>query len=215
MNATKFTFDTVFGNGLDEVTDTARGRRRRSLTEAEIEQLCAEARAEGTRASEVAALQSVAKAAEEVAGCVRTAMGQLAQERNKVLDQTSALALAVARKLAHAVLTVMPQADVEVALREAMHQAIGEPRLVIKASADVAAALAPRVTEIAHEEGFDGRVQISPDPALRRADCRIEWRGGGAERAESAIEKSMEELIARSFKDLPGAPNDEGADHGR
>ena len=29
---------------------------------------------------------------------------------------------------------------------------------------------------------------IAADPAMTGADCRIEWRGGGAERSEAAIE---------------------------
>ena len=44
--------------------------------------------------------------------------------------------------------------------------------------------LEPRLAEIAHEEGYDGRVMIAADPAMTGADCRIEWRGGGAERSE-------------------------------
>jgi flagellar assembly protein FliH len=55
------------------------------------------------------------------------------------------------------------------------------------------------IAEIAHEEGYEGRVLVVPDPAIRGADCRIEWRGGGAERSESAIEEALAALIARRF----------------
>jgi flagellar assembly protein FliH len=99
------------------------------------------------------------------------------------------------------------------ALREAMHQAIGEPKLVLKASPVVADALAPRIAEIAHEEAFEGRVLVSADPQLARADCRIEWRGGGAERAEAAIEAQLKDVIARNLKgDLTDA---RGGEHGQ
>jgi len=87
-------------------------------------------------------------------------------------------------------------------LREAMHQAIGEPRIVLRTAQGVADAIAARLNEIAHDEGFDGRVQISGDPALKGTDCRIEWRGGGAERSESAIENALQELIARHFAEV-------------
>ena len=62
-------------------------------------------------------------------------------------------------------------------------------------------ALGKRIADMAHEEGFDGRVQISAEHNFRGADCRIEWRGGGAERALASIEASMNELIARRFAD--------------
>ena len=66
-----------------------------------------------------------------------------------------------------------------------MHQAIGEPRIILRAAPAVTEVLEPRLAEIAHEEGYEGRVLIAADPAMTGADCRIEWRGGGAERSES------------------------------
>ena len=60
-------------------------------------------------------------------------------------------------------------------------------------------ALAARLDEIAHQEGYEGRIILSPDPAIRGADCRIEWRGGGSERSEAAIEAALDALIENRF----------------
>ena len=212
MNATKYTFDTVFTTDRDTLSEAARGRRKRSLTEVEIEKLCADAKAEGLRAGEVLALEAVADGARLAAAAVRDAISLMAREREALRGQAAGIAFALARKLAHTALDALPQSEVEIALRDAMHQAIGEPRIVLKASARVVEALAPRINDIAHEEGFEGRVQVAADPLLKRADCRIEWRGGGAERAEAAIEAALEELIARHFH--KAACDGEGADHG-
>jgi flagellar assembly protein FliH len=70
-------------------------------------------------------------------------------------------------------------------------------------------ALSPRIAEIAHDEGFDGRVQISSDATIKGADCRVEWRGGGAERAEAAIEAALDDLMARHLKDAGVQPKAE------
>ena len=208
MNATKFTFDTVF---TDEASgDSGRSRRRRTFSEAEVLQLCEQARIEGAKAAEVLALEAIATGAGKVADAVRATLEHMVHERQSLLEDSSRLAFAVAKKLAHAALAEFPQAEVEAALREAMHQAIGEPRIVLKASPKVAASVAGRVAQIAHEEAYEGKVQVSPDAGLDRADCRIEWRGGGAERAEAAIENALQELIARHFRD----GNDKGPDHG-
>ena len=43
-----------------------------------------------------------------------------------------------------AALAALPAGDVEIALREAMHQAIGEPRITLRAAPDVVAALESR-----------------------------------------------------------------------
>ena len=211
MTATKYTFDTVFTNGAtDDAAEAARARKWRIFSEADFEQLCAQARAEGTSSGEVRAQEAIALATKEAGNAVKAALALIERERRKVLEENSRIAFAVATKLANTALEQFPHLEVEAALREALHQAIGEPRLVLKTSPQVAERLAVRAGEIAHEEGFDGRVQVSPDPALVRADCCIEWRGGGAERASAALESALEELIARHFRD----GEDRGAGHG-
>lgn len=214
MGTTKFIFEPMFDAEREASAEAARGRRRKTLTEAEIEALCAEARAEGFRAGEVSALEAIAAATNAVAASVSQALAQLSRERQALREQAAGLAFALARKLAQAALARFPHADIEAALRDAMHQALGEPRIVLKAPPAVAEALAPRLSEIAHEEAFDGRVQVSADPSLSRADCRIEWRGGGAERAELVIEKALADLIARSFNGAALNMDEEGASHG-
>ncbi len=64
-------------------------------------------------------------------------------------------------------------------------------------------ALASRIPDIAHEEAFDGRVQASADPHLKGADCRIEWRGGGAERLTHTIEEALAALLDKRFAERP------------
>ena len=116
-----------------------------------------------------------------------------------VRDDAAKLALAMAKRIAPAALAALPAGDVEIALRQAMHQAIAEPRITLRAAPQVTEVLEPRLTDIAHEEGYDGRVMIAADPAMTGADCRIEWRGGGAERSEQAIEDALTALIAHRF----------------
>jgi flagellar assembly protein FliH len=43
---------------------------------------------------------------------------------------------------------------------------------------------------------------MAADPGISGADCRIEWRGGGSERSEAAIEAALDALIARRFSTL-------------
>jgi flagellar assembly protein FliH len=56
-----------------------------------------------------------------------------------------------------------------------------------------------RADDIAHHQGYEGRMQFVPDDGMANADCRIEWRGGGIERAQSAIESALADLMARRF----------------
>jgi flagellar assembly protein FliH len=202
---TPFKFDTEFSSGGDRVSLAARARAKKSLSADEIDQMCARARAEGMKAGEARALEAVAQGTRDVAVVLRQALEQSHNEIEQVREEAAQIAFAVARKLAALALDALPVADVEQALREAIHQAIGEPRIVLRAAPRVIEALNERIAGIAHEEGFEGRVIVSADPAIKGADCRIEWRGGGAERSEQAIEQALAELIARRFsrKDHP------------
>lgn len=200
MGATnKFTFDTSFDGATDVVAPEARARQRRVYTQSEIDAMRAEARAEGFKSGDVRAREALAIATGQAAAAVREALVRSHAEIEIVRTDAGALAFAAARTLASAALAHVPATEVEQALRAAMHQAIGEPRLLLRANPAVVEALASRIEEITHEEGFEGRVQVVSDASQRVADCRLEWRGGGAERSQAVIEAALAELIARNF----------------
>jgi len=202
MNAAnKFTFDTEFKGQSDVVSDAARARQKKTLTADEIEALQAESEARGTQAAQVKAAESLERTVAALIMSLRTALDQSRGQIEALRAEAALLALAAAKKIAPAALAALPAGDVENALREAMHQAIGEPRITLRAAPQVIAALEDKVGAIAHEEGYDGRVMLAADPQINGADCRIEWRGGGSERSEAAIEAALDALIKRRFSD--------------
>ena len=200
-SAAKFTFDTEFRGPSDVASDAARARQKKTLTIEEIETLRASAQAEGTQAASVRAAENIERTAATLVTALRAALDRSHDEIEILRAEAAALALAAAKKIAPAALAALPAGDVENALREAMHQAIGEPRITLRAAPGVIAALEGKVEAIAHEEGYDGRVILAADPAISNADCRIEWRGGGSERSEAAIEAALDALITRRFSD--------------
>jgi flagellar assembly protein FliH len=199
MGTTKYTFDVEFRNEGDLVSNAARARQKKVYTTAEIDTMCARAREQGIKSGQVRAQEAIAAGAAEVAAALRTALNATRNDIETVRADATAIAVAAAIKLARAALAAVPLPEIETALREAMHQAIGEPRVLLRASPAIVEAISPRLAEIAHEEAYEGRVQISADPTLKGTDCRVEWRGGGAERSESAIEAALNELITRHF----------------
>ena len=198
----KFTFDTEFRGPSDVVSDAARARQKKTFTTEEIEIMRASAEAQGTQAASVRATENLDRTAAALVVALRAALDSSHAEIEAVRAEAALLAMAAAKRIAPAALAALPAGDVENALREAMHQAIGEPRITLRAAPDVIAALEGKVADIAHEEGYDGRVMMAADPAISGADCRIEWRGGGSERSEAAIEAALDALIARRFSSL-------------
>ena len=199
MNARKFTFDTEFAGAENRPSPAARARAKQTLTTEELDNLAAQARVEGESQASVRAAEALDRSVAALTIAVRAALDTSAAEVEALRVEAAHLALAMAKKIAPAALAALPAGDVEIALRQAMHQAIGEPRLTLRAAPPVIAALEPRLSDIAHEEGYDGRVMIAADPMIKGADCRIEWRGGGSERSEAAIEAALDALIERRF----------------
>jgi flagellar assembly protein FliH len=197
--AKKFTFDTEFLGAENRPAPAARARQKQTLTTEELESMQASARNEGESHASVRAAEALERTIAALTISVRAALDTCHAEIEIVRAEAAGLALTMAKKIAPAALAALPAGDVEQALRQAMLQAIGEPRITLRASPAVVAVLEPRITDIAHEEGYDGRVMIAADPHMTGADCRIEWRGGGAERSEQAIEEALTALIAHRF----------------
>ncbi|MEI9996578.1 MAG: FliH/SctL family protein [Rhizomicrobium sp.] len=195
----KYTFDTEFRPEGDLVSNAARARQKKAYTTDEIDQLSARAREQGLKAGQVRAAEAQAQEMARLVESLRAVVTRSAKATEEVRREAAMIGLAAARRLAAAAVDALPVADVEETLRQALHQALGEPRVVLHASAAVAELLRSRLAEIAQEEGFEGRIVVSSDPAMNGADCRIEWRGGGTERAGAAIETAIAELIARRF----------------
>jgi flagellar assembly protein FliH len=204
-NAVKFTFDTHFDEAgpRDARTDA---RSRKTYSADEIEDLKREAREEGRHDSDVRATQAVAASIGQVAAAVLSAIEAMDGEIEAIRSEAAGLAIAASKKLAHAALAACPEAEIAEALHVALHQAIGEPRVVVKTSPLLAQRIQERAKDIAHQEGFEGRMQFVADGTLFDADCRIEWRGGGIERAQAALEHALDELVAKRF---PRAPIEE------
>jgi flagellar assembly protein FliH len=205
----KFTFDTEFREGREIVSDAARARQRKSLTQEEIDAIGVKARAEGLKSGEVRAAEKTAAAVEACARAVREALSRCQGDIDTVRENATKIAVAVARKLAGAALAACPEAEIERTFREAIRQATGEARIVLRTAPNVVDVLAPRIEDIARQEGHQGDVAISADPTLAAPDCRIEWPGGGLERNLGKIDATIDDLIARRFA------NDTTTGHGK
>lgn len=193
MSHVPFTFDTNF--------DGARPARekvsaRKSLSGEEIEAIKAEAYREGLQAGEVRAAEAVARSVKQLTANIT---GAIDREIEVIRAEGAELAFACAKKLAGAALAAAPEAEIAEALRAALYQALSETHITVKTAPSLVHALDKEAAEIAAHEGYDGRIRFVADPTLHGADCRIEWRGGGMERAQIEIEQAVAELIQRRF----------------
>lgn len=195
----KYRFDVEFRPEGDLISNAARARQRKVLTQEELDSMLTRARHDGMKMGQVRAAEATAVAIEQLCAVVRDAIDAARQELEELRRDAAGLAIVAARKLAREAVAALPEADVEEALREAIHQAISEPRIVLRAAPDVATAIKDKLDELASETGYEGRIFASPEPGMKAGDCRIEWRGGGAERSMDHLEEAIGEVIARRF----------------
>jgi flagellar assembly protein FliH len=198
----KFKFDVEFRPEGDLISNAARARQRKVHTQEELDTMLSRARHDGMKVGQVRAAEAVAAAVQQLCAVVRDSADSAQRQIEDLRCEAAELALVCARKLAHHAVTSLPQADVEATLREAIHQAITEPRIVLRASPNVIAALKDKLEELAHQTGYEGRIVASAEPGMMAGDCRIEWRGGGAERSMDHIEDAIGEVIARRFSQI-------------
>ena len=122
------------------------------MTVEEIEAIVARPSRTALRSGQVRAREKISQTLAALVISLRAALDQSLMEIEAVREEATHLAIAAARKLAHAALEALPAGDVEARVAQAMHQAIGEPRITLKAAPDVIAALKERVKAIAHEK---------------------------------------------------------------
>jgi flagellar assembly protein FliH len=198
----KFKFDVEFRPEGDLVSNAARGRQRKIVTQEELDAMLSRARNDGMKVGQVRAAEATAAAVEQLCAVVQESTASAQAKIEDLRREAAELALVCARKLAAEAVAALPQADIEAALYEAIHQAITEPRIVLRAAPDVIAAIKDKLEELARDSGYEGRIVASPEPGMKDGDCRIEWRGGGAERSMDHLAEAVSEVIARRFSQL-------------
>ena len=199
MKAVKFTFDTSFSDGGGSSRSAGETRSRRSYSADEIDAIRAASYEEGRGEGQIRAQEALAASLADLAAAVFRALEMVDSEIEAMRAEAAQFAFVAAKKLAGAALAHAPESEIAEALRVALHQAISETHITVKAPPGLIHDLHEKLGEVAAQEGFEGRLRFVPDASLYFGDCRIEWRGGGIERAQTRIEQALADVIARRF----------------
>jgi flagellar assembly protein FliH len=138
-----------------------------------------------------------AQAYERIAVALQSAIGQLAGVKDRVEADAVAVALAVGRKLAPALVAREPIAEIAALAGECFGEMLQAPHVVVRVNETLHAAVRDKLAEIARGRGFEGRLVVLGEAAIAPGDCRIEWADGGAVRDASAIDRTVESVVTR------------------
>ena len=178
-----FDFDTVFGD--DGAIARASARPKRLYPIEEVEQIRAQARAEGERVAMASVEAQQAAALAQIAQACQAALPRLAEVAHEHRGGSADLALACGQAIADAALDAFPRAPIQAALDSLAREIESAPRLVVTVPPAQAEGLEAVLVQTAQAIGFTGQIQVRPDPGAPQAAFSLDF-GDGAARFDPA-----------------------------
>jgi flagellar assembly protein FliH len=195
MKATaKFTFDEDFSTGSKPTITMVEHERRRADAESQ-------AYRNGFAAGEAKAQQETAERVAVALGLVADSMDGLNRGltgiETRLETEAVEVAVAVAGKLAPALIAHEPFAEISVLAGECFQHLVKTPHVVVHVGSAIHAMAEEKLADIGQARGFEGRLMVVADDTLAPGDCRIEWADGGVKRDEAATRGAIDDAVAR------------------
>lgn len=195
MKATaKYLFDVDFAAGEKPTITMVEHERRRADAESQ-------AYRQGFNAGEQQAHQEATKRMADALSVIADGLGRLDSAltaiETRLETEAVEVAVAVAAKLAPALIAREPFAEIAALATECFHHLVSTPLVTVRIAADIHETAKGQIEEIARSNGFDGRLTVISDESLAPGDCRIEWADGGIIRESTATASAIDETVAR------------------
>lgn len=210
---TRFAFDTEFDAGGGVAFQAPRPKT--SFTPEEVEEIRAQAYAEGERNG----LQSVnaiqARAMAEVAAACRQALPKLSEVAQNHRIGSATLALACGKAIADAALAKFPEAPIQAAMDSLSREIESAPRLVVSVAPDMVAYIQEKLGNMVGAVGFPGALQVRGEPLYGAYAFTLDFGDGQAafdpETATQRVTEALEAaLAAEGLHAEPLIPGSEG-----
>ena len=190
----KFLFEEDFATGEKPTITLVEHERRRKDAEAV-------AYRNGFGAAQA---QGVAEAEKRISAAL-TQIGDTLERLSRGLEGVEArleveavqVAVAVARKLAPALIETQPFTEIEALAADCFRQLVATPHITIRVNEAMFSDAQDKLQTLARSRGFEGRMLVTADAALGPGDCRVEWADGGINRDLAATEAAIAEVVTR------------------
>jgi flagellar assembly protein FliH len=191
--AKKFLFETDFAGGADGKPD------ERVITLVEHAARLADAEtaaqqrgyAQAQSDAEVESGRRLADALERIAAGLAIANDALHAIETRLECEAVEVAVAVARKLAPALLAREPFAEISALASECFRQLIASPHIAVRVNDALYATAKEKLDEIVRARNYEGRLVVLAEPDIAVGDCRIEWADGGINRDSAAADAAI------------------------
>jgi flagellar assembly protein FliH len=195
-SSVKFLFNQDFGE-----RQAAKPSVDLAAHEARLKDAEAAGRRAGIEAGKAEALagagQRAAVALERIAAAAEALIGGLAAVEARLETEAVEVAVAVAKKLAAALVEREPAAEMAALATGCFRQLTNSPHVVVRVNDAEHALIAGRIEEIARLRGLASQLVVLGEPGIRTGDGRIEWADGGIVRDRDAIAAAVDEAVSR------------------
>lgn len=194
----KFLFDLDFsaGGGRDTQPAITMAAHEAALVDAEMRGY-----RNGMTAAEVQARteaeRRTALAFERIGNSVALLQQSLARVKSQFEAEAVEVAVAVARKLAPALIAREPLAEITALADVCFRELLTAPHVVVRVNEGLYAQAKERLEDVARTRGFEGRLVVLGETDLVAGDCRIEWADGELVRDRAATEQAISEAVER------------------
>jgi flagellar assembly protein FliH len=208
MNApTKFLFDVDFAGGASRKPAMSLAEHAQKLAEAEAaghRRGYAEAQADAKAEAE----RRIAGALERIASGIAEATKALTAIETRLECEAVEVAVAVARKLAPALIAREPFAEIAALASDCFGQFAAAPHIAVRIHDTLYATARDKLEAIVRARGFEGRLVVLAEPEIAPGDCRIEWADGGVNRDSAGVEAAIGAAVTAyvSARRVPAAP---------
>jgi flagellar assembly protein FliH len=110
-------------------------------------------------------------------------------------EEAVMLAVELAKRAAGQALDKAPLAALEDITRRALQHVRGVPHLVVRVNEALVEQAEPLVTNLAQQNGYEGRMIVMGEPGICLGDARLGWADGGITCDRAAINTTIDTLL--------------------
>jgi flagellar assembly protein FliH len=194
---TKFLFDIDFADGGGKTAEPTITLAEHAVKLAEAE-TAAHRRgyAEAQTDAGVESGRRLAGAMDEIAAGLAVANEALLAIEARLECEAVEVAVAVARKLAPALIAGEPFGEISALAGDCFRQLISAPHIAVRVNDALYAAAREKLDDIARARSYEGRLVVLAEPDIAIGDCRIEWADGGINRDSATAEAAISDAVA-------------------
>jgi flagellar assembly protein FliH len=144
--------------------------------------------------------QRTAAALEHIAAALENVMRGLSGVEAMLETEAVDVAVAVAKKLAAALIEREPLAEISALAMDCFRHLVTAPHVVVRVNDAQHASVGKPIEEMVRARGLASHLVVLAEPDIKTGDCRIEWADGGVNRDRSATEAVIDEAVSRYVK---------------